>query len=229
MYHDYIERFNKVNRIQQFKYICLTIALIYLFRRYENNYRGTLLGISVAAILVYMHMYHQDKVNNEAHKRYDYMLTTVPLNSMRFLHGDTRLIELLYSLREYHDVTPENFSIMLTYIDQFMKLVRDIRVISGMSIRDVDATYESAVTLRSKIMNALQSIVTAADHSRTKHLLSAEEKLQTILAEHLDKIYYTMVSHNTEINTSRSFHYRNTPRGMLAGEMDDGLKSYYRD
>ena len=173
---------NSIKPIDLLIYLIILQAIMLFFSKIPlklNHVFG--FGIGMALIYV-LHERHRTQFLDEMSLLEIKMESIVP--KPHFFYMDANIIEIMYNLLEFYDLSPKNYEIIVYSIDELLKLRLDFE-------KGVDNCGRQFPVARQHYDRAINGIIglelsVPTDNIRLKKLKLGRETLQLYLMRHLD-------------------------------------------
>jgi len=179
-----------INSTDKFKYgVLILLTVLFMMRLQLGTH--VILGVIVGVFVVYYLNEKSKFVGDNFITDMKHKLDAKIFEGTTNMHHDSEIVELLYSLREYRYYSPANMYKLVHVIDKFLRIVEDMSI----GTKYMGESYEIAREYRTKALNTLHSFVYKVPHTPVTidkfHM--AMKQLETLLNNHLDRVYQYMV------------------------------------
>lgn len=172
--------FRQIPKQHLFVYIVIFIFLSFLLNELDITFKKIMVIIICALLIFYMNEMNKSVYVDEMQE------TKLKLNTFfpkpLYFYTDSRVIDLIYSFREYKNYNPLAFNKVLKVTDNFLKIVLDTEKDIGNIYQMVDVL----AGLKQEIMNHLHSII---------HNTPSDKIVKFKMDNVLDSMHYVLNYH----------------------------------
>lgn len=189
------EVINNTNNKDLFIYIIITIFSIYYFT-YKNITINIIFGVFVGLVII-KYIYdknikksegiefeYQDKKNNIVPKIYDVDIDN-DLNK--------KIIDLIFSMQDFYFYNPEAYQDFISKMNKMFELKNNLEK----NVIRKDKYFSIIKNLKKDIVNTFHSLIyeIPLDDNYTDKFNRAHKRLETLLTELINKVYYDIESY----------------------------------
>ena len=183
---------NQLDNPTIFKYILIIILFIFFFRN-KNIGLNVFLAIIIGTIVV---LYNYDKrvtIADHIEEEKKVKLESIKPQPRNF-KGKTDIVDIVFSIQDFHDYNPLAFEEMIDNIDNFLEIYSILFKEGrewGNLIPLCEQHYQIADSKKNNALNALHSIIFSLpnDPRIIDKLNRAHKRMETVLNKYLNLLY----------------------------------------
>jgi len=176
---------NDIGNNQKVKYIMVICTIMYLM--YIINVPIiVIIGLLIGIFVVYF-LFEKDRENDLNYSLEEELkLNSVMLRSSKYMHHDSDMIDLMYDISEFMDISRTKYNELITNIDEFFAIEKTIED-EKVSMSDKIILHLKMRSERATIINIYASLIFNIDIDKELEDKYKEgmKKLELILNQHL--------------------------------------------
>ena len=211
--------YNYINNIDvndKLFYLIIIIGSIFFSGSIIKPSGTSIVGLVIGVILVY---YIHDKRENQGDTFISSMKVILEsdimtLTNNQYLSKNSELVIFLNNYKEYYNYNPDLWKLLLTTINNFLKLIHEIE--TGTKYYNLD--YSVVKEYKTRILNHYHSFIHNVPHAETvlDKFHKGFKDLESSLNIEIDKTHQVVSHKNSKaIDISSVFHYKNHPEGII--------------
>ena len=173
---------NSIKPLDLLTYVVILQVIVWFFSRFKIQIRHVF-GFVIGLCFVYiLHERHRTQFLDEMSMLEIKMESIVP--KPNYFYVDANIIEVMYNLLDFYNLSPKNYQTLVYSIDELLKLRLDFEK----GVKNCGRQFPVATQHYERAMNALigMTMSVSTDNLRLKKLKLGRETLQLYLMRHLD-------------------------------------------
>ncbi len=166
-----------------FLYSFLLIIIIAIFSEFNIELKH-ILGITIGLIIIYYINDYSITENTDIYTEILLKLNTIePLPEYFYL--DATIIDLIYNLNDFKEISPFNYQQLILDIDNFLKMKLEIE----QTDTDCFIMFENLQNMKLKILNNMGYILQSTTESVLRDkMINAIKTMQILLKDHMNNV-----------------------------------------
>ena len=206
----FMTTFDKISAKELVTYIIVFVAIIIFFQN-KNINKGSIFGLIIAIVSIYLLYYHNSEKNTSDEKIHQLKADTI-IPSSKNIGKYTDITDFVFSIQDFYTYNPQSFESIVNQIDTFLDIYAYVMIdnsLAGEHYYQAERCKQLALTHLRSLM-----IMIPTDKKIINKLDVASDSLEKLLNEYLIKIYERNNKYfetNGYFNNSKVIDLQTTP------------------